>query len=287
MKNMLTTTDQNRNTCKIIAYGENPKQVFFYLWSLMHRTSWSAGKLKDIITKDFGSTFISVDWPKLSFDDGVIIEQLISTIQEYPDANIVIMGLSFWSLVWEQLLSSLSEEDRKRVIEFISICWVWSSEFIAPLANNKIRMIVKKVSRQVFWLIWGIDRRVWNNWIGWFMVDKNTWLKNGVSEKRLLRHKVLGSHWMNPWLAWRINYMTQSTFSAVKWDIKTTVIYSKNDPTFTDPEKNAKSIKIRHSSASLIELDDSGHAALVENPETYITPIINLLSIYWPQNHNN
>ena len=54
-------------------------------------------------------------------------------------------------------------------------------------------------------------------------------------------------------------------------DVPTTIIYSENDPTFTNPLKTAERIArhISNKEVEIIPVYEGGHAALVESPEKY------------------
>lgn len=266
--------------------NDNPietKKLVLHLGSFLHRTSFAAGDIP-WITNSFGASFVTVDWPKMEFDEEKVLMQIHDYIKENNDKEFIISWLSFWEIVARKLFARLWEEEKKQIKLYISTCWVSDrEELLLPKNIELVKKVNKKVLEILAWIVGKVDRwLIWNKF-KWFAsnnaVDRSQEVIENVWQHRINRHSKVASVWLNPWLVDRFFLMLDQKIdnTQISDDIETVILYSDNDPTFVDPKENAKKLQQIHKNSRLQKLWNAWHGAFAEKPEMYNWVIEKLL----------
>lgn len=261
-------------------------KVFLHLGSFLHRTSFAAWDLSNM-ANEVWAKFVTVDWPKTEFDEEKVLSQLLDYIKDNKGKEFIISGLSFWEIVARNLFDKLSEEEKKQIKLYISICWVSEKdELNLPKHIDLVKKVNKKILEILAWVVWKVDR--WWLWqtaksfASKNAVDRSPEVVKNIWNHKIERHVKAASVWINPWLIDRLFLMLdQKAGKAKKSDIESVILYSENDPTFTSPKQNALQLQEIHTNSKLVSLWDAWHAALVEKPEKYNTVLWGLIESKW------
>jgi len=268
----------------------NTNRAVMHFGSFLHRSLSSVGNYPKVVNGT-GSSYISVDWPKTEFDEEKVLTQLLEYFRTNKDKEFIFSGLSFGEIIARKLFARMTEEERKRVKLYVSICGVSERE---QLTLPKSVDVVKKVNKRVLDILAGvvgvvgkIDRGLFGNGpkhaAAKNAVDNSEEVINSVGVHKVLNLTRSASTGLNPGLIDRFVTILEQKAETIKKnaEIRTAILYSKNDPTFTNPKENAMKLKEIHPNSSIISLGNAGHGALVERPGNYDPILKKLIEDAW------
>lgn len=193
------------------------------------------------------------------FDERKEIDAIKKTIGNNAYEKVIIISNSFGDMIARKLLRQWVGN----VIAHISICGVselkymsWSSKLLLIVAAHlwkhcyKNKKLVKYVAKL-------FNRKASN-----FAADNAHQLNTQCA-----------IHWLTKWIADRARFILQYHEAVAKIDTPVSILFSKNDNNFSDPEANAEHIAAMYNKKTIITLWNAWHGSFLEMPEKY-DPVI-------------
>jgi pimeloyl-ACP methyl ester carboxylesterase len=267
------------------------KRALLALPGLMYRTHFSTWDLSDQVI-DHDAAYVHFDYPKTEFSIDKVTQQLNDYIEQAPYEEIIIMGISFWEIVFRHLSERLSEKAKAKIKHHICLNGVSTAKELSmqyklmlSLANIKSSTLNKLMG--IFWIanreMNGIlsNNQVYNK-VMKKRIKNSAWDKDKTNIKvQQKRHQKNAALWFTPWYIDRARDILNEK-NNIDTYIPTDIIYSSNDEFFSNPEETASKIAENiNAITQLHRIPDWGHIALVEFPEKYNPTIENILDEIW------
>lgn len=268
---------------------ETKRAVIVLPW-LMYRTYFSTWDLDSIVRESNKSAHIHFDYPKTEFDLDKVVGQIRDYIKQCPYDEIVIMGISFWDLIYRHLMNTLSDEDKSKIIHHISLNWVSTKEELSFQFKTLLSLtnIKSQTLNNLIWLF-GIKNRKFG-WIATknqvYNKEFNKKIKINFERKEELRKKQKWHHksaslWFTPWYVDRARIIANEK-NEQNTEVPTSIIYSTNDEFFAKPKRNAEEIwKNIINDIEYYEVENWWHIWLVEYPEKYNPKLVKIFDKIW------
>lgn len=276
--------------CKIherLPENGDTKRALLALPGLMYRTHLSTWDLSDqVINHD--AAYIHFDYPKIEFEMDKVVKQISDYIEQAPYEEIVIMGISFWEIVFRHLMQQWSEKAKAKIKHHISLNGVSTSEDLSLQYKTMLTTanIKSQTLNNLMWIFWKFNRK-----IGWLLTKNQVYNKvmktraNDVltnQDKEYImrqqkRHQKSAALWFTPWYIDRARYILHEK-NDIEIYTPSDLIFSSNDEFFAKPQEVVSNIAENISApVDIHEINQWWHIALVEFPEKYNPVIENIL----------
>lgn len=288
-----------------------------WLTGIMHRNPNAMIDFYDTLQKQYWAIFTFFDNPKASYDLNCSASQVVDYLKQMIASNPEKEFIIFWASAWEMLSRKVYEKLNNpelvyilsHIVHHFSVGGVstydelslpqkwliqgletkkwkkWMREFsqsISVKINNTLgEWVVTKVIGDTFFAPVGekFSKKLWDAWESRHGTEKTN---NTTGEHLNRTHRKRGAMSLT-----EAHYDILKTIGAqksIKQGLRTpsaTILYSTNDPTYSNPESNARVDAWFYKDVSIKGLQKAGHVDVVFQSEKYLEPITATINTLW------